>query len=80
VAQGALTTLQGLAKTRVADFVHGADGFGNLPTAMTPTVSCSEQLVHRGGHAYGTLRRSDDSIATMCLVNRHTSDLPSGQV
>jgi uridine nucleosidase len=37
VAQGSLTTLQGLAKQRVADFVHGADGFGNLSPAMLPT-------------------------------------------
>lgn len=37
VAQGSLTTLQGLAKQRVADFVHGADGFGNMSPALTPT-------------------------------------------
>jgi uridine nucleosidase len=37
VAQGSLTTLQGLSKTRVADFVHGADGFGNLSPAVLPT-------------------------------------------
>lgn len=29
VAEGAQTTLNGLSKTRVADFVHGTDGFGN---------------------------------------------------
>ena len=37
MAQGSLTTLQGLSKTRVADFVHGADGFGNLSPAVLPT-------------------------------------------
>lgn len=29
VAQGALTSLKGVAKERIADFVHGSDGFGN---------------------------------------------------
>ena len=29
VAEGALTSLRGVAKERIADFVHGSDGFGN---------------------------------------------------
>ncbi|KAK9815788.1 hypothetical protein WJX72_009484 [[Myrmecia] bisecta] len=29
VAQGAATPLSGVAKARIADFVHGSDGFGN---------------------------------------------------
>jgi uridine nucleosidase len=29
VAEGALTSLRGVAKDRIADFVHGSDGFGN---------------------------------------------------
>ena len=39
VAQGALATLQGLTKPRVADFVHGTDGFGNLAVPRKPSVS-----------------------------------------
>ncbi len=30
--------LNGLVKQRVADFVHGRDGFGNLAEARVPTV------------------------------------------
>ena len=33
VAEGSATTLEGLAKTHVADFVHGSDGFGNTQQA-----------------------------------------------
>ncbi|KAK9800239.1 hypothetical protein WJX73_004601 [Symbiochloris irregularis] len=33
VAEGASSTLSGLSKTRVADFVHGTDGFGNTSQA-----------------------------------------------
>ncbi len=29
VCQGALKSLKGVAKERIADFVHGRDGFGN---------------------------------------------------
>lgn len=29
VCQGALKSLKGAAKERIADFVHGSDGFGN---------------------------------------------------
>jgi hypothetical protein len=29
VAQGSLTSLRGALKERIADFVHGTDGFGN---------------------------------------------------
>ena len=33
VAEGSATTLAGLAEIHVADFVHGADGFGNTQQA-----------------------------------------------
>ena len=33
VAEGSLTTLEGTAKERIADFVHGSDGFGNTKQA-----------------------------------------------
>ena len=38
VSQGSLTSLNGAMKPRVADFVHGTDGFGNLKVARIPTV------------------------------------------
>lgn len=37
VAQGSLHGLNGQIKQRVADFVHGSDGFGNLEQAMLPS-------------------------------------------
>lgn len=47
VAQGSMTGLSGAVKQRVADFVHGTDGFGNLPEPRLPTVSTG--LEWKGG-------------------------------
>ena len=33
VAEGASTSLKGLTKEHIADFVHGTDGFGNTSQA-----------------------------------------------
>ena len=33
VAEGASTSLKGLIKEHIADFVHGTDGFGNTSQA-----------------------------------------------
>jgi inosine-uridine nucleoside N-ribohydrolase len=41
VAQGSLKSLKGNEKERIADFVHGQDGFGNifLPEPQVQTYS-----------------------------------------
>ena len=39
VAEGSATTLAGLAKTRIADFVHGSDGFGNTDQAAVEVTA-----------------------------------------
>ena len=38
VAEGSLAPLNGIEKAQIADFVHGADGFGNTdqPAAKVP--------------------------------------------
>ena len=38
VAEGSLAPLSGIEKAQIADFVHGADGFGNTgqPPAKVP--------------------------------------------
>lgn len=43
VAQGSLHGLNGQVKQRVADFVHGSDGFGNLPEPMAPQGKAVQQ-------------------------------------
>ena len=45
VCQGALKSLKGVAKERIADFVHGSDGFGNTGQPA-PKVGIN-QLPHR---------------------------------
>ena len=41
VAEGSSKTLNGLARTHVADFVHGTDGFGNTKQAAVQVCDCS---------------------------------------
>lgn len=56
VAQGALRSLRGAAKERIADFVHGADGFGN--TGQQPPLGgallgeCAAEFIVRMSRLY----------------------------
>ena len=43
MAEGTATTLGGLAKTRIADFVHGTDGFGNTNQAAVEVHTLTGQ-------------------------------------
>ena len=53
VVEGSHTSLRGAAKERIADFVHGSDGFGNThpKLAEVPACCCVNGEQHRGGAA-----------------------------
>ena len=40
MAEGASTSLKGLIKEHIADFVHGTDGFGNTSQAAVEVRLC----------------------------------------
>lgn len=80
MAQGSLTTLQGLAKTRVADFVHGADGFGNLSPAvlpmgvaasMTAASFLAEECARQPGQVGVSLEPSDMRLSKVYVRCQH---------
>ena len=51
VAEGASTSLKGLMKEHIADFVHGTDGFGN--TSQAAVEVCLHLLNTQGVEGSG---------------------------
>ena len=62
MAEGVNTSLAGLAKLRVADFVHGTDGLGNTnqPTAKVGSCHQDRQQQHMS-HAVAPVRPASPS-------------------
>ena len=62
VAQGCLAPLNGIEKARIADFVHGTDGFGNTnqlaPKVRTPCWLPGYTPHVRHSTGYGRLRHA----------------------
>ena len=59
VYEGSHTSLCGVTKERIADFVHGADGFGNTnqpslphPSAPTPSPGSAAEFIVRAANQY----------------------------
>jgi uridine nucleosidase len=58
VVEGSHTSLRGVTKERIADFVHGSDGFGNTqqpplgPDAPTPAPGSAAEFIVRSANAH----------------------------